>query len=539
MIADGAKLLKRLEQLKSRRSVVEDEWRNCFAYTFPLRGSGLESMGVLSSDPTQQNASTSKSKQAELLDSTGTDAGNILASGLMSGLTPSNSRWLGLDAGEESEEEKRWLDEAADKLWKKIHDSNYDSVAIGSMKDVVAAGMFALFVEGAEGGGFRFEEWPLANCYFASSMPGGPVDTVFNEFPLSVEQASNDYGIEMLSEKTRKLLEEKPDEVIHFVRCVYPRKGANGKLAKNLPVASVHIEKDTKKVVRESGYHEIPVGVPRWEQIPGSVYAFGQAHAALPDLKTLNEVVKYDLANMDLAVAGMYGAVDDGVLNPRSVKVGPRKVIVMSEKDNFWPITPGGKFDVAALEIDRLQRGIRKILMADQLEPQMKAGTPPTATEMLIRVELIRQLLGPLYGRMSAEFLQWLVKRCFGIALRAGAFAPAPASLRNRVLSVQYLSPIARAQKATDIAAMDRYELSLANAAALKGEDALDMYDWDAAARKRAELLGVPLDLIPDETAVEERRAQRAEREEAAATANIAMQAASMAQKQAPAVTAV
>jgi len=507
---DGEKLLKRFEQLKTRRAVVEEEWRSAYRYTHPLRGVGLETMGTVSTNPTQQNASVAATNQAELMDSTGADSSLTLAAALQSGLTPSNSRWPLLDVDDPTDEERQWLDDAADSLWENIHASNFDAVSFDCMLDAVIAGMFPMFVDEAPGGGFKFEEWPLANTYFAASVPGGPIDTVHNEFALTAEQAVNEYGEEMVPEKVRECMKaNKPDEMFTFVRAVYPRPGPHGKLKHNLPIASLHIEKDSKKVVRESGYHEMPVGVPRVYQVPGSAYAFGFVHAALPDLKTLNDVVRYDLANMDLALSGMWGAVDDGVLNPRAVRVGPRKVIVMSAKDNFFPLTPGGNFQVAVLKIEQLQRSIRKVLMADQLEPQQKSGQPATATEIMVRVELIRQMLGPLYGRMQAEYLQWLVKRCFGIAYRAGVFRPAPRSLLEKVVSVKYNSPIARAQKAVDVQAMDRYELSLGAQSEAGLSDAIDLYDWDEARRHRAELLGVPAKLIPDEDAVAETRAKR------------------------------
>ena len=513
MAADGARLLQRLEQLKPRRSVVQEKWREAFNLTHPLRGSGLEAPGALSGDVGSTSHSNAQARQAELLDTTGTDGARILASALQSGLTPANSRWPGLDVGDENDEERRWLDESAEQMWENIHASNYDSVAYDCMLDMAIAGMFPMFVDEAPEGGYRFEEWALANSYFAASRPGGPVDTVFNEFPLSAEQAVNDYGEGRVSEKIRKLVADgKPDEQVQFVRCCSPRSGATGRFALNLPFASVHIEKDSKQIMRESGYHEQPFGAPRWQLVAGSVYAEGVGVQALPDLKTLNTEVGYVLSNADLAIAGMWGAVDDGVLNPRTVRVGPRKIIVMAAKDNMWPLQPATKFEIAALEIDRLQRSIRKMFMADQLEPQQRPGQPPTATEVIVRVELIRQLLGPVYGRLQSEYLQWLVARCFGLAYRAGIFAPVPRSILNRAIRPVYHSPIARAQKAVDVSAMDRYEATLANEAATTGkEELLDNYDWDEGARHRAELLGVPAKLIPEKDAVDKRREARAQ----------------------------
>ena len=63
-ITDATALLRRFEQLKARRSVIEEDWRQCFAYTFPLRGVGFETMGQIPSDPTQQNASRSARRRA-------------------------------------------------------------------------------------------------------------------------------------------------------------------------------------------------------------------------------------------------------------------------------------------------------------------------------------------------------------------------------------------------------------------------------------------------------------------------------------------
>ena len=515
MAADGAVILRRFEKLRTNASLVRDVWRDCYRYSFPLRGVGLESDGEVKGE---SNAQTAADLQADLFDSTATDAGRIHASALMSGLTPANSRWFGLDVDGASDAARKWLDASADALWENIHLANFDATAFDCMVDMTIAGQFCMFVDEATEGGFRFEQWYLANTYFSATRSGQPVDSVFNEVELSAEQAVKEYGEDMVPEKIRKAIaDDKPDEKFCFVRAIYPReKGKGGRFARNMPIASCHVEKDSKKIVRESGYHEMPIGVPRWHPLPGTAYAFGPMFDALPDVKTLNTMVKFVLANADLAVAGMWGAVDDGVLNARTIKIGPRKVVVMAEQGNMWPLQPAGKFDVAALEIDRLQRSIRKVLMADQLTPNNE-GPAMTATEISVRVELIRQQLGPVYGRLQSEYLQWLVERCFGIAYRAGVFGPAPKEIREKALSIRYISPISRAQKAVDVAAMDRYENSLALEAQATGRtDILDNYEWDKAARKRAELLGVPLDLVPDADVVDETRQGRQQQQQQA-----------------------
>lgn len=498
-MADGAKLLRRCEQQKTQAALIRSVWRDCYRFSVPLRGVGFESDGEVRGEP---NASTAADLSADLCDSTATDAVRIHSSALMTGLAPANSRWFGLDVDGASDAAKKWLDAAADVLWENIHQSNFDAIGFDCMVDMTVAGQFCMFCDTLPDGGFRFEQWHLANTYFSASTPGGMVDTVFNEYELTAEQAVNEYGETMVPEKVSKAIaDDKPDTKFTFVRSIYPReKGkGGGKLARNLPIASCHVEKESKQIVRESGYHEMPLGVPRWSPLPGTAYAFGPMFDALPDCKTLNQEVKFVLANADMAIAGMWIAEDDGVLNARTIKIGPRKVIVANSVDSMKPLQPAGKFDVAALEIERLQRSIRKVLMADQLMPNHE-GPTMTATEISVRVELIRQQLGPVYGRLQSEFLQWLVNRAFGLAFRAGVFGPAPKELQGLDFAVKYISPISRAQKAVDVAAMDRYENSLALEAQATGRtDILDNYDWDKGARKRAELLGVPLDLIPDE----------------------------------------
>ncbi len=501
----GATIIRRLEALKGIRRPVEKVWEDCFNASYPHRASGFGS--TIDADQAQR-------KKAEILDVVTTDAVRTLASNIMSGLTPANSRWFALDVGQrESQDERRWLDDAAQVLFENIHASNFDAEAFEAIIDAVCAGWFCLYIdENTEKGGLYFEQWPLASVYAAASTQSGIIDTIYREFELTAEQAVATYG-NAVSGKVKECAEKKPDEKFTFVLEIKPRKDGKpgAKMAKNLPFSSITVEKNTKQVVRESGYHEFPCAVPRWLRVPGTPYAVGPLSDALPEANMLNELKRMHLASAEMTIAGMWIAEDDGVLNPRTIKVGPRKVIVANSVDSMKPLQPAGSWQLAQEEIRQSQAAIRKILMADQLQPQ--DGPAMTATEVHVRVNLIRQLLGPVYGRLNAEYLQRVIERCFGLAYRAGVFTPPPQSLAGRDFSIRYISPLARAQKLEDVTAVERFAANLGQLAQIS-PDVLDLVDFEEMARITGDGLGVPMKVMRSEQDVAELREQRAKQQQ-------------------------
>ncbi|OGT02872.1 MAG: phage tail protein [Gallionellales bacterium RBG_16_57_15] len=507
-MADPKAIVRRLSSLRSLRQPHEQAWQECFDYSFPERGTGL-----MSSELTPQSAQTKKNR---ILDDTAADSARILSAGLVSGTTPANSIWFGLDSGNEQDDknseqddEDRWLDDASRTIFANIHSANFDAAAYECCIDIVPAGWFVLYVDENPEGGYQFEQWPIAQCFISASKRGGLVDTIFREDEPTVEQLVTEYGIDNVSDDVRnKFKNEKFDEKVKICHAIYPRKiyAVGGRMAKNLPFESCHVEINNNHLLRESGYHEFPCVVPRWMLTPGTSYATGPMSSALGSIRTINDIKAMELLALDIAAAGMYKAVDDGVLNPTSIKLGPRKIIVMNSIDSMQELKSGADFNVTFSAEDRLQSAIRKILLADQLQPQ--GGPAMTATEIHVRVALIRQLLGPIYGRLQAEYLQPLITRCFGLAYRAGVLGEAPPSLQGRVFTVKYISPLARAQRLEDVTAMDRLETTLL-AEAQADPGVLDVYDFEAAARERSDFLGVPKSVIRTQKQVDSLRDTR------------------------------
>ncbi|MGG2141713.1 portal protein [Symbiopectobacterium sp. RP] len=513
----ASKIIRRADSLKALRQSNESAWRECFDFTYPLRGAGFSS-DVL-------DASSAKSRVAQLLDGTATDSTRILASALMSGMTPANAQWMDLNSESLTDEQKTWLSTCATLVWENIHAANFDAEAYEACLDVVIAGWFALYIdEDKEQGGFTFQQWPLSQCYVSSSRRDGIVDTLYRCYPLTAEQAVKEFGDKNVSDKIRDEAKKKPDAKFDFIHAIFPRDTyvVNARLAKNMRFASYHIDVQGKCTARESGYHEFPVAVPRWMKIPASAYGVGPVYDALPDCKELNEIKRMEKAAADLAISGMWIVEDDGVINPRTVKVGPRRIIVANSVNSMKPLLTGADFNVAFTSEEKLRAQIRKILMADQLQPQ--DGPAMTATEVHVRVALIRQLLGPVYGRFQAEYLQILVQRCFGIAYRAGIFPAAPEGMDSANFNVHYISPLARAQKLEDVTAIERAGANIAQLAQID-PDVTDLLDTDSAARVVSEALGVPAKVIRSADDVARLREQRRPAQQQAAQQQMLMQA--------------
>jgi hypothetical protein len=505
-MTNATALIKRLGELKSERQPHESTWDECYRFGCPERVQSF-SGGIGGTEDR-------KKARADLVDSTATGSVQLLVSSIMSGATPPNSLWFaitpdGKDPDETTQDEgERWLDEVANFIWRNIHASNFDAEAFEATTDGVVAGWLALYIDtDRDNGGYVFDAWPLSSCWIASSRADGRIDTIYREHQLTAAQCIDKYG-DAVSERVQKLYKKSPDAKVTILHVIEPRPAPHGVIDKKLPFASYHIETEGKHLLKESGYHEFPCAVARWRRIPNSVYAEGQMSVALPDAKAANRLATQTLQHGDMAIGGMWIAEDDGVLNPATIRIGARRVIVANSVDSIKPLTSGMNFEVAEWLLKSVQAAIRRNLMSDQL--QMQDGPQMTATEVNVRVDLIRQQLGPVYGRWQSEYLVPLLERCFGLALRAGQLGEPPESLMGRDLQIKFQSPLARSQRLEEVVSIERFSAGVAQMAQAN-PDILDNIDFDAATQLYGKGLGVPAAVMRTSDGLQAYREQKAQ----------------------------
>ena len=160
-----------------------------------------------------------------------------------------------------------------------------------------------------------------------------------------------------------------------------------------------------------------------------------------------------------------------------------------------------------------------------------------TATEVLQRNEEKMRILGPVLGRLQSELLEPMILRVFNIMLRSKLFLQAPEILANQEIQIEYVSPMALAQKSQELQSLMRgLELfgSIGQLAPVQ-----DYLDENGLVKEIINILGLPAKIIKSDSQVNELREQRAAAQAQQQEMMQAMQQAQVAKDAAPMVKAL
>jgi hypothetical protein len=230
------------------------------------------------------------------------------------------------------------------------------------------------------------------------------------------------------------------------------------------------------------------------------------------DIKMLNEMVKVLIRSAQKQVDPPLVLPHDGYLLP--IKYGPAAInfrLKGSADDKIEPLATGANISIGLEIISQWQSIIKKgyfvdlfLLLADPARKDM------TATEVMQRVEEKMLILAPVLGRLMNEFLDPLINRTFAILWRTGKLLPPPAELQGMPYQIEYISPLARAQKWDQMKSINNFLGILGNIAAYK-PNVVDNLNEDVVAKDVQELYGVNPKYLRSEEDVAQIRAQRAQ----------------------------
>lgn len=488
---------RRYKTLKSQRTNWESHWQQLADYMLPRKA-----------DITKKRMQGDKRTEL-IFDGTAIHAVELLAASLHGMLTSPSTPWFSMRYRDpelqQNDVANEWLEASLDQMYKAFQRSNFQQEIHELYYDLVVFGTAAFYVE-AEPNGIRFACRHIAEICVSENQDGR-VDTVYRHFKMSARAIAMQFPEPNLSAKIKKDLEDDPYKEHDLVHVIYPRSEAGGKASKDKPVASVYYTADDKQLLSESGFDEFPFMVTRFVKDSVSTYGRSPAMTALPDVKMLNKMSETTIKAAQKQIDPPLMVPDDGFMMPIRTTPGSLNFYRSGTRDRMEPLQIGANNPLGLNMEEQRRNAIRQAFFVDQL--LLGQGSNMTATEVLQRNEEKMRLLGPVLGRLQAELLQPMISRSFALLLRGGLLPTPPEELQGMDIDIEYVSPLAKAQKLTDLQSMLRgFEVMLQMA---QVAPVMDYLDEDGLVQYVVETTGMPARVIRGKAEVDQMRRAKAE----------------------------
>ena len=516
------------EKAKGNRRVFESHWQDVADYVIPDR------------EFVSFSSSGSKLRQ-HIYDDTGPDSAETLAGALHGMLTNPAVKWFALRTDDSDinniPEVATWFYKVEDIMFSimgnpkfgfatNMHECYLDLVSFGTSAMVFVTDQFAPL---------KFRCRPLTEIY-AKSNADNEINTVYREFELTNQQASDVWG-ELAPPKVAEAirLNKKLDDKRTYLHVVMPRehRAPMKQDGKNKAFASLNIDVEEKLIITEGGFDEFPYLIPRWAVKAGEVYGRSPSMKMLPTIMMLNAMGR-------TLIVAAEKAVDPPLIIPANSVEGPIRTapasLIYRRSDSPIGIEtlPPGRVDIGVPMIAAYQEAVKRGFFLDVIGA-LPLQDRMTTVEVHARLQQKMQIMSPILARLVNELLSPLITRLFRLMFKRNMFPEMPDELSNQVMAIDYVSPLALSQKASELQNVERWTAFTAPFVQADPQ-VLDNFDPDQIVRHGGNVLNVPPSAIRTEEEIQEIRNQRAQQQQAAIQAQTAQTTATAARQGAAAI---
>jgi hypothetical protein len=518
-----ATLQRRWQALQQERTSWVPHWQEISKYLLPRSGR------YFLSDRNRRSP-----RYNSIYDSTGTRALRTLAAGLMAGMTSPARPWFRLSTADPDLAKfgavKVWINQTTMLMRRVFHRSNTYRALHSLYEELGAFGTGASIII-ADYNRVIHQHPLTAGEYALATDWKGDVVTLYREFEQTVGALVREFGIENVTDSTRKAFNEGAlDGWVRVVHAIEPRADRDPKArdAKNKPWRSVYFEQTARKgkTLRDSGFDRFPAVCPRWSVSGGDIYGNSPGMEALGDVKQLQQEQLRKGQGID-SMTNPPLQVPTSLKN-RDVDILPGGVTFVDSGPNAGIRT---QFDVRIdlshllADIQDVRGRINSAFYADLfLMLTQRADARMTATEVAERHEEKLLMLGPVLERLHNELLDPMIEITFHHMLAAGILPPPPQEMQGMDLNVEFVSMLAQAQQAVGTNSIDRFVGTLGQVVMLK-PDVADKLDSDHWADAYGDMLGIDPEMIVPADKVALVRKARAEQAQKQAQTEQAVQA--------------
>ncbi|MBR1625636.1 MAG: hypothetical protein IJ681_00660 [Bacteroidales bacterium] len=488
----------------------------------------------------------------DIYDNTGLRANSIMANVMVNNLWPNGPRTFKVKPTwdtSDTQEIKAWFKHVNSQMHTIMDNTRAGLVTALDeyMLDQGSFGISGIYVSEDETDlscPIRYTAWDIKSMCVDEGTDG-LIDTVFVEIEMTIRNAVKEYGLENLGSKTQKaFLDGNLEDKIKVLHVIEPRLDRNPKKygAKDMPIASIHIEICSRKIIKESGFEEMPVFVGRFIKVLGEKYGRSPAMVAMPDILEANATREAISIATEKQLDPPLAVYDDGSLGAGTIETSAGAINVFSVSgriNNGKPIEPlytVGELQSSYNHIETLKESINNHFYLDRLL-DFNNETRMTFGEAQLRNALRGQSLGTFYARQEMEVITPMIKRTFNILLKRGLFGVLqnsieelellkrgirpiyiPEEIAQRILSgldvydLDFISPAKRTMQSEELqGTIETANFAVSVAAAVP--EILDNIDTDEMLRRIAKLSGADEDMLKDMQTVQSIRKARAEQQ--------------------------
>jgi len=395
----------------------------------------------------------------------------------------------GTDIPPESQQEVRQgLQVISQKFFSILRQTNFD-LAMGEFLLDLSVGTGIMLVQpGDDLQPIRFQSIPQYLVALEEG-PQGTVENVYRKMRVAAENIKVIWPDANLPAVLERKIVDAPQEMINLQESTILNVNDGGY---GYYVCYKSSDNESSMLV----YRELTISpwiVSRFSKVAGEVMGRGPVVSALGDILTLNKAVELLLKNASLNISGVYTAVDDGVLNPQTIRIVPGAVIPVASNggargSSLQPLQRAGDLQLTQIVLQDLRMNIKRTLLDDSLPPDNMSAR--SATEIVERMRELATNLGSAFGRLITETMVPLVRRSMYIMNEAGLIA-LPLRVNGLEVRVVPVSPLAKAQHLDDI----QDAMQWAQISSSLGPIAQSTIKADAVADYVADKLGVPTSL--------------------------------------------
>ena len=430
-------IAKRFDAAKKVHDLWRPMWEDCYEYALPGRAAF-------------DNQTQGQRRTDKIFDGTAPVSLHEFASRLQSGLTPTFARWSKLKPGrmipaDLKDDIGKKLEEYTQEVFDVLHRSNFDSQAHEAYMEL-GVGTCTILADEDPDDIVRFQAVPLSQLMLDGGRYGS-IDGRFRFRKMQARELVTTWPEAMQVYEVAEALRQSQDREFE-IREATVRDWTN--LGAETHNHHVWLESPKRRIASYtySGAGACPWINARWSVAAGEVYGRGPLISAMPDIKVLNALSQLTLENAELAVAGLWQAEDDGVINPSQIRLTPGTIIPKAMgSQGLQPLQPPGRFDIGMMKAEELRAQIKRALFDEGLGPP--TGTPMSATEVSERMQDLYRRMGSAYGRLQRELVQPVIRRTIHILVKRGRIKLPSAN--GDVVDIRSESPLSSAQSQQDV----------------------------------------------------------------------------------------